>query len=146
MLSPFPPATVDLPVYKALRNDLVASGDQTIDPEKVSINAMRSWIGLYALLRMIRDAGMKDFTREGITTMLQNAKDVPMLDMFGGQNWTPNLDHPGAFKRAGIDATKVYRWDPDAHAAGFDGNYVETATISFDKTLCGSPLGGPKPC
>jgi ABC-type branched-subunit amino acid transport system substrate-binding protein len=146
MLSPFPPASVDLPVYQALRNDLTASGDTTIDPENVSINAMRSWIGLYALLRMIRDAGMKDFTREGITTMLQNAKDVPMLNMFGGQNWTPNQNHPGAFKRAGIDGTKAYRWDPDIHTDGFDGNFVETASISFDKTLCGSPLGSPGPC
>jgi ABC-type branched-subunit amino acid transport system substrate-binding protein len=146
MLSPFPPASVDLPVYKALRNDLNASGDSTIEPENVSINAMRSWIGLYALLRMIRDTGMKDFTREGITTMLQNAKDVPMLDMFGGQNWTPNLEHPGLFKRAGIDGTKAYRWDPDVHTGGFDGNFVETASVSFDKTLCGSPLGAPGPC
>jgi ABC-type branched-subunit amino acid transport system substrate-binding protein len=146
MLSPFPPATVDLPVYKALRSDVSAADDQTIDPEHISINAMRSWIGLYALLRMIRDSGMKDFTRDGITTMLQNAKDVPMLDMFGGQSWTPNLDHPGVFKRAGMDGTKSYTWDPDDHSAGFDGNYKETATISFDKTLCGSPLGAPKPC
>jgi ABC-type branched-subunit amino acid transport system substrate-binding protein len=146
MLSPFPPASVDLPVYKALRNDLNASGDTTIEPENVSINAMRSWIGLYALLRMIRDAGMKDFTRDGITTMLQNAKDVPMLNMFGDQSWTPNLNHPGAFKRAGIDGTKAYRWDPDVHTGGFDGNFVETASISFDKTLCGSPLGAPGPC
>ena len=26
-----------------------------------------------------------------------------MLDMFGGENWTPNLNHPGIFKRAGIE-------------------------------------------
>ncbi len=46
--------------------------------------------------------------------MLQQAKDVPMLDMFGGENWTPNLNHPGLFKRAGIDHWAVYRWDPKA--------------------------------
>ncbi len=45
---------------------------------------MRSWIGLYALLKMIRDANMTTFTREGISQMLNEAKDVPMLDIFGG--------------------------------------------------------------
>ena len=35
---------------------------------------MRSWIGLYALLRMIRDAEMTEFTREGITAMLEAAE------------------------------------------------------------------------
>ena len=64
---------------------------------------MRSWIGLYALLWMIRDAKMTDFTRDGITAMLQQAKDVPMLGMFGDENWTPDLDHPGIYKRAGIN-------------------------------------------
>ena len=64
---------------------------------------MQSWIGLYALLKMIRDAKITTFTRQGITTMLQQAKDVPMLGMFGDESWTPNLDHPGIFKRAGMN-------------------------------------------
>ena len=30
------------------------------------------------------------------------AKDVPMRDIFGGQDWTPATDHRGTFRRAGI--------------------------------------------
>ena len=111
-LSSFPPATVDLPVYEALRADLAASGEEALQPEEVKVTSMRSWIGLYSLLRMIRDAKMTEFTREGVMAMLQQAKDVPMLDMFGGENWTPDLNHPGTFQRAGINRWGVYRWDP----------------------------------
>ncbi len=44
----FPPATTDLPVYKALRADLAASGDDDLQPENLKTSPMRSWIGLYA--------------------------------------------------------------------------------------------------
>jgi hypothetical protein len=146
MVAPYPPATVDLPVYRALRGDLAASGDEQLQPEAMTINTMRSWIGLYALLRVIRDAGLEDLTRGGIDAALRAARDVPMLGIFGDAGWTPALDHPGAFKRAGIDRVAVYRWDPRSTAAGFKGNFVEAGTISFDDVLCGSPLGAPAPC
>ena len=141
----YPPATADLPVYQALRADLAASGDDSLQPENLKSSPMHSWIGLYALLRAIRDAKLTEFTRAGITAMLQQAKDVPMLNIFGGENWTPNLDHPGVFKRAGMNHWATYKWDPDAKGAGFDGNFVERHVFNFDKVLCGSPLGGPPP-
>jgi ABC-type branched-subunit amino acid transport system substrate-binding protein len=139
----FAPATADIPVYQALRADLAASGQQSLQPENLKTSPMRSWIGLYATLKMIRDAKMTTFTREGMTTMLQQAKDVPMLDMFGGATWTPNLNHPGLFKRAGIDQWIVYTFDPNKKSGQFEGSFDQTSTISFDKTMCGSPLGGP---
>jgi hypothetical protein len=106
---------------------------------------MRSWLGLYALLKMIRDSGMKTFTREGITSMLKAAKDVPMLDVFGGENWTPDTNHPGLYKRAGTNHWATYAWDPNATAPdGLKGNFVQKSTISFDKTLCGTIFGAPK--
>ncbi len=61
--NPYPPATFDLPVYEALRADLAASGDEQLQAANMRTSPMRSWIGLYALLWMIRDAGMTDFTR-----------------------------------------------------------------------------------
>ena len=97
----FPPATADVPVYDALRADLTASGEEGLQLENLKASPMRSWIGLYALLKMIRDAELTEFTGEAITAMLQEAEDVPMLDIFGGEDWTPNADHPGMFKRAG---------------------------------------------
>src|SRR5205823_4192887 len=134
----FPPATIELPVYAALRADLAASGDDSLQSENLKASPMRSWIGLYALLKMMRDAKMTDFTRAGITTMLQQAKDVPMLGMFGSENWTPNLERPGIIKRAGVNHWAAYTWDPNAESNGFKGNFVEKSTFSFDKIMCGS--------
>jgi ABC-type branched-subunit amino acid transport system substrate-binding protein len=147
LLTSYPPASVDLPVYKALRADFIASDESLLQPASVASSPIRSWIGLYALLWMIRDNGLTDFTRENITSLLRSAKDVPMLGMFGDENWTPNLDHAGLFKRAGTNHWSVYRWDPDASAPDAStGNFTQTSTINFDDVLCGSPLGAPPPC
>ncbi|MET0663930.1 MAG: ABC transporter substrate-binding protein, partial [Acidimicrobiales bacterium] len=138
----FAPATFDLPVYEALRQDLAASGQESLQPANLKASPMRSWIGLYALLYMIRDAGMTDFTREGITQMLEAAQDVPMLDMFGGENWTPDADHPGAFSRGGINHWSTWSWDPAGETPdGLEGNFEEGSEILFDDVLCGSPFG-----
>ncbi|MFP3900170.1 MAG: ABC transporter substrate-binding protein [Acidimicrobiia bacterium] len=143
----FPPATADLPVYEALRADLAASGEEALQVENLKASPMRSWLGLYALLHMIRESGMTEFTRDDISTMLQESGPVPMLDVFGGEDWTPDLDHEGMFQRAGTDHWATYRWDPEAEAPnGLEGNWVETATFSFDEILCGSPFGAPEPC
>ena len=105
---------------------------------------MRSWIGLYALLWMIRDAGMTDFTREGITQMLNQAQDVPMLDMFGGENWTPDADHPGVFagpaSTTGRRGTGIPRPRPRTASRATSSRASE---IIFDDVLCGSPFGAP---
>ena len=108
---------------------------------------MRSWIGLYALLWMIRDTGMTEFTREGISTMLNQATNVPMLGIFDGEDWTPARNHPGIFQRAGTNHWAVWRWDPDSPSPiGSTGNFVEGAAINFDDVLCGTPFGAPEPC
>ncbi len=138
----FAPPTADLPVYDAMRADLSASGESGLEPENLKASPVRSWIGLYALLKMIRDADMTEFTSDGIRSLLDSATDVPMLGMFGDEAWTPNADHPGLFSRAGIDRWVTYRWDPDA-GGEFDGNFVEASTLSFDEVLCGSPFGAP---
>jgi hypothetical protein len=140
----YPPATTDLPVYDALRQDLAASDDEGLQPENLKASPMRSWIGLYALLKMIRDAKMTTFSGEEISTMLNEAKDVPMLDIFGGEDWTPSKEHPGIYKRAGTNHWATYEWDATAAAPdGLEGNWVETAKIDFDEVLCGSIFGAP---
>lgn len=143
----FPPATADVPVYEALRADLAATGEEALQPENLKASPMRSWIGLYALLWMIRDAGMNEFTREGISKMLNEAQDVPMLDIFGGEDWTPSVNHPGIYQRAGTNHWATWRWDPDAEAPnGLEGNFVKGTELSFDDVLCGTPFGAPEPC
>jgi ABC-type branched-subunit amino acid transport system substrate-binding protein len=141
----FPPATIDLPVYRALRDDLASTGEEALQPENLKSSPMRSWIGLYALLKMIRDAKLTDFTRPSIKAMVEAARDVPLLGIFGGENWTPTINHPGLYKRAGTNHWASYKWDPDAKAPeGLEGNFVEQVKLSFDETLCGSIFGAPK--
>lgn len=139
----FAPATADIPVYKALRADLASTGEEALQPNNLKASPMRSWIGLYALLKMMRDANMTSFTREGVTQMLDQAKDVPMLGMYGDDDWTPNLDHPGLFKRAGMNHWAVYKWDANKKTDGLDGNFVEQKVLSWDEVMCGSAFGGP---
>jgi hypothetical protein len=67
-----------------------------------------------------------------------------MLDIFGGENWTPSLNHPGIYKRAGTNHWATYEWDPDAKSPVGEGNFVEKAKISFDEVLCGTIFGAPK--
>jgi hypothetical protein len=146
-LGPYPPATFDLPVYDVLRADLAASGDDALQPANLKSSPMRSWIGLYALLQILRTDGTTEFTREGIRASVEAAVDVPMLGIFGDATWTPDLDHQGLFQRAGIPDWFVFSWDPEAEGPdGLTGNFVQESTINFDEVLCGSPLGAPEPC
>ena len=133
--------------YQALRADMAASGEESLQVGQLKASPMGSWIGLYALLSMIRDAGMTEFTRDGITAMLESATDVPMLGMFGDQSWTPDADSTGLWQRVGTTHWATYRWDPEAEAPdGLEGNFVETSTIDLAEVLCGSPFGAPEPC
>jgi ABC-type branched-subunit amino acid transport system substrate-binding protein len=138
-LSPVPPPTADVPVYAALRADLAASGKDGLQPDNLTTNVIKSWIGLYALLRAIRDAKLQDFTRESISGLLQTATNVAMLGMYGDESWTPNLNHPGAFKRAGIDRVAVYRWDQRRREMG------STATSSKPQRSASTRCSADRP-
>ena len=143
LVAPFPPATADLPVYDALRSDLAASGDDALQPENLKTSPMRSWIGLYALLYMIRDAEITEFTPEAIKTLAEEAQDVPMLDMYGGENWTPDTDHPGMFMRAGHEPLGAPTSGIPRPRATSTATSTKVADMSFDEVLCGSIFGAP---
>src|SRR5690606_15518799 len=103
----------------------------------------RSWIGLYALLYMLREDGTTDFSRESIKAIIEAAEDVPMLDMFGGEDWTPDFDHAGVWQRKGVNRWAFWKWDPDAEWNGESGNFVFDSEVSIDEVMCGSPFGAP---
>jgi hypothetical protein len=70
-----------------------------------------------------------------------------MLDIFDGEDWTPALDHPGIWKRAGTNYWASWRWDPEATGPnGLEGNFVKASTLNFDDVMCGTPFGAPEPC
>ena len=107
---------------------------------------MRSWIGLYALLKMIRDAKMTTFTREGISHDAERGEGRPDA----GHLRRRGLDavaRPPRHLQAGRAPTTgpTYTWDANAKAPdGLEGNFVEKSQISFDEVLCGTIFGAPK--
>ena len=143
----FPPATADLPVYEVLRADMEASGEEALKIENLKASPMRSWIGLYGLLYILRESGTTEFSGENITKLLKETEPVPMLGMFGDEEWVPDTTREGLFQRSGMDHWATYEWDPEAEAPGdLEGNWVELGTVDFSEVLCGSVLGAPEPC
>ena len=143
----FPPATADLPVYDGaapgpggVGRGGAAAREPQGQPDAVVDRPLRP------ALHDPRRRACTEFTREGITAMLNEAQDVPMLDMFGGEDWTPDADHPGVFQRAGTNHWATYEWDPEAprRGSGLEGNFVQASEISFDEVLCGSLFGAPR--
>ncbi len=75
MVSPFPPRPASTcPSTRPFEPIWLPPNDPELAPEKVEGFALRGWIGLYALLRMIRAAGVTEFSGEAITSMLQSAR------------------------------------------------------------------------
>ena len=140
--SAIPPATFDDPVVDVLTADLAASGIEALQRENLKASPMRSWVGLYALLYILREAGTEDFSRENIKALIDAAEDIPMLGLMNS-DWTPSLDHEGLFTRTGAGAYSFFGWDPTVEFNGNPGNFVLLSEANFDETICGSMFGGP---
>ena len=141
----YPPATTDLPVYEALRQDLAASDDEGLQPENLKASPMRSWIGLYALLKMIRDAKMTTFTREGISTMLNEART--------SRCWTSSAARTGRHRtitpastsgRAPTTGPPTRGMPTPRRPMGSRATSSRSRQLSFDEVLCGTIFGAPK--
>ena len=66
------PATAgDIPAMEALVADLAASGEEVLQPRLLKSTPTHSWIGLYALLVILREAGTEDFSRADTTDLIQ---------------------------------------------------------------------------
>jgi ABC-type branched-subunit amino acid transport system substrate-binding protein len=135
------PATADVPALQVLRADLAASGEETLQPENLKATPMRSWMGLYALLSLIRTSGTEDFSRANLTSLIKGSGPIDMLDLT--TDWTPDTINPGAFPRTGNGFYAFYEWDPSAEFEGTEGNFVETSELDFNALVCGSPIGAP---
>ena len=139
----FAPPTADLPVYDALRADLAASGEETLQPENLKASPMRSWIGLYALLKMIRDAKMTEFTRDGITHHARRGEGRADARHVRRRELDAEREPPRPLQACRHQPLGDLPVGSRRRGARFDGNFVESSTISFDEVLCGSPFGAP---
>jgi branched-chain amino acid transport system substrate-binding protein len=138
---PIPPATADEPAIHVLVADLAASGEDALQPERLKSTAMKSWIGLYALLTIVRTAHTEDFSRANLTSLIEASGPIDMLGLTS--DWTPKTDNPGTFPRTGNGHYSFWRWDPDQSFGDQAGNFVEAGSTDFNDLLCGSPLGAP---
>jgi hypothetical protein len=137
-----PPATADVPVLDVLRGDLAASGLDELQPENMEASPMRSWVGLYGLLYILREANAEDFSRANIKELIEASGPIPMLGLTNDP-WTPKTDHVGAFKRSGNNNYSFWKWDPEATWNGQPGNFVKVSDANWDETICGTDFGGP---
>jgi ABC-type branched-subunit amino acid transport system substrate-binding protein len=109
-----PPATVDPEPYPLLAvavRELADSGEEVLQPDAVTNASLKSWVYMYALIRVIRDAGVTDVTPATVTQALQAATEVDM----GGLTpaWTPNATSDGVFRRVSNPWYWTASWDPE---------------------------------
>jgi ABC-type branched-subunit amino acid transport system substrate-binding protein len=112
-----PPATASVetwPILKDVIHDLEASGDPDNQLDAIKNGAIRSWAGVYSLVRAVEDHGNPDdISREGITAAFEAVKD---LDMFGlVPPWTPSAGSgEGLFGSISQPWYYIADWDADA--------------------------------
>jgi hypothetical protein len=84
--------------------------------------ALKSWVYMYALVKMTRDAGLTEITGEAITEMLNEVTDLDM----GGLTppWTPNATSEGIFERVSQPYYWTGRWDADEENFVLDDEQV----------------------
>lgn len=130
-----PPATADDPVVKVLTDDLAASGIKELQRENLKSSPMRSWVGLYALLYILRTAKAQDFSRANVKSLIEASGPIPMLGLT--PDWTPKTDHAGVFLRTGNGYYAFWTFDQTSKV------FKKASEANWDKTICGPPLGGP---
>ncbi len=103
---------------------------------------MHSWIGLYALLKILRTAGTEDFSRANLKALINASGPIDMLGLT--TDWTPNTNNPGTFPRTGNGHYAFWAWDPKAslragQAATSCSPARSTSTISCAAKRTGRP-------
>lgn len=85
------------PLLAVANRDLAASGEEVLQPDDGNTTTLRSWVLMYALVKILRDAGVTDVTPQTVTAALQAAQDVDLGDLT--PPWTPNKTSDGLFER-----------------------------------------------
>lgn len=110
-----PASSVDpepYPLLAVANRDLAASGEERLQPDTVTNASLKSWVYMYALVKMIRDAGITDITPASVTAVLNSATDVDMGDLT--PPWTPNATSEGIFERVSQPYYWTATWDGES--------------------------------
>lgn len=129
-------------VSAVARADLESTGVTELQGANIKNSPYRSWIGMYALLYILRQAQTEDFSRANIKALIEASGAIPMLGITA--DWTPVTDHPGAWLRLGNNDYRFYQLDPTITDTfdGEPGAFVKIGVADMDELLCGT-LGGP---
>ena len=129
-------------VSAVARADLESTGVAELAGANIKNSPYRSWIGMYALLYILRQAQTEDFSRANIKALIEASGAIPMLGITA--DWTPVTNHPGAWLRLGNGDYRFYQLDPTITDTfdGEPGAFVKIGAADMDELLCGT-LGGP---
>ncbi len=92
-----PPATFDDPAVDLMTSELGASGIEALQRPNLKSSPMRSWIGLFGLTSILRDAALTEYTPATVRAAVDAAADVDMLGLI--PPWTPNAENQSTFTR-----------------------------------------------
>lgn len=125
-----PPATADPEPYPLLAvavRDLAASGDPVLQPDALTNASLKSWVYLYALISIIRDAELTEITPATVTGALREATDVDL----GGltQPWTPNATSEGIFRRVSNPWYRTATWDSESENFVLDPDQLDAVAL-----------------
>jgi branched-chain amino acid transport system substrate-binding protein len=128
--SEIPPATVDpepFPLLAVAVRELAASGEDGLQPDRLNTATLKSWVYMYALIQVIRDAELTDITPATVTGALRDAVDVDM----GGLTppWTPNATSDGIFRRVSQPLYWTATWDPEAENFVLGSEQVDAVAL-----------------
>ncbi len=75
------------PIFNVIVDDFKASGKPNLARDTITAQATNSWLSVYALIKVMRDAKATDITRATVKSAFDAATDVPMFDLV--PPWTP---------------------------------------------------------
>jgi len=92
-----PPFATDLirwPIYNVVLSDFAASGKPNLTQSTGTAQAVNGWLSVYALIKVMRDSGATDVTRQTVKQAFDSAANVPMFDLM--PPWTPSKQSTNA--------------------------------------------------
>lgn len=109
-----PPASIDpeqFPLLAVAVRELAASGSPELTADTLTTASLKSWVYMYALVKILRDAEVTDVTPANVKAALDAATDVDL----GGLTppWTPNRTSEGIFRRVSQPMYWLASWDPE---------------------------------
>jgi ABC-type branched-subunit amino acid transport system substrate-binding protein len=110
-----PPVATNLtrwPIYNVVLDDFKESGKPALTSENVTAQSINGWLGVYALIKVMRDSGATDITRASVKQAFDQAQNVPVFNLM--PPWTPSKQSANAIFK-GISNPNYWTgtWDAD---------------------------------